>query len=172
MGVVASRARQQVGSAVQQRVFQRRFPDPLTADEQSLLSKLAERDQERLKELPSYEELNAKDGSLDQLLNKLGGSIKGQRVNISGESTEVIPASKTESIHAPSSSGRESGDQQFVWTKQTTFKGIAASASRKQRLEDEEAGRLPSYILRDILEAKNAAESQGKDLDVASLTQG
>ena len=48
----------------------------------AILQKISDRDSARVKELPSMEELNRKDVPYDGFLNKIGGAITGQRVDI------------------------------------------------------------------------------------------
>ena len=48
------------------------------------MNQLAAREQLRLKDIPSLEQINAKDGDLGQLLNKLTTSISGRRVDVTG----------------------------------------------------------------------------------------
>ena len=45
---------------------------------------MAAQDQARMRELPSMEELNAKDFTLSDLLTKLGGSIAGKDLSPDG----------------------------------------------------------------------------------------
>ena len=49
-----------------------------------VMNQLAAREQLRLKDIPSLEQINAKDGDLGQLLNKLTTSISGRRVDVTG----------------------------------------------------------------------------------------
>jgi hypothetical protein len=46
------------------------------------MQKFAERDAARIKDLPTFEELNTKDVPLNQLLNQLSGAIRPQPVNV------------------------------------------------------------------------------------------
>ena len=49
-----------------------------------VMNQLAAREQLRLKDIPSLEQINAKDGDLGQLLSKLTTSISGRRVDVTG----------------------------------------------------------------------------------------
>ncbi|GAX77960.1 hypothetical protein CEUSTIGMA_g5402.t1 [Chlamydomonas eustigma] len=184
MGNVATKtARRKLGDAIQEKVFQRSLPEPMSSEQIAVMNKLTEREQERMKDLPSLEEINSKDASLGQLLDKLSASISGRRIDVSrGQDQRGMLASPStstsDSVDNPSHGSMRlvHGDMRPL----PSHRGAAAAAaaaqhptaspasgtgqrtawgSRRRILEDEEAGRLPSFLLRDLLEQKNVAES-------------
>ncbi|KXZ42302.1 hypothetical protein GPECTOR_165g162 [Gonium pectorale] len=145
---LSSNARQVARSVAPQRKLK-----PFSTEEIDALNRMAEKEQARMKELPSMEELNAKDGTLGDLLNKLGGSIAGR---------DLTPEEPAEA----STSGR--GRQQMPPARppQARLAAEAASWRTSFKSADEQPGRLPSYVLREILEARTAAASEGQELDL------
>ncbi|KAG2483748.1 hypothetical protein HYH03_017403 [Edaphochlamys debaryana] len=148
-GALSSNARQ-----VAQRVAPTRKLRPFRADEIEALNRIADQDQARMRELPSIEEMNTKDIPLDKLLNKLGGAISGRDL-----SPDEPPEAST------------SGRQQFpaMPPARPTIAQLqaAANAKRSTLSPDDQPGRLQSYILREILEARTAAAAEGRELDLA-----
>ena len=62
------------------------------------MNQLAEREQLRLKDLPSMDQINAKDQGLGQLLGKLTASISGRRVDVSPAGTVTQACGKWENV--------------------------------------------------------------------------
>ncbi|GFH30611.1 hypothetical protein HaLaN_29496, partial [Haematococcus lacustris] len=54
----------------------RQLPKAVPQGDAALLEKIASQEQARLQELPSYEELNAKNVPLDDLLSKIYGGVR------------------------------------------------------------------------------------------------
>ncbi len=54
-----------------------------------MVNALAEREQLRMRDLQSVEELNRKDDGLGSLLNKLNASISGRPVDVTGQVGEL-----------------------------------------------------------------------------------
>ncbi|EFJ47410.1 hypothetical protein VOLCADRAFT_105134 [Volvox carteri f. nagariensis] len=114
---------------------------------------MAEKDQARIRELPSMDELNAKDAALDDLLSKLGGSISGR---------DLAP---DESPQA-STSGRTPNQMPPSRPPQALRAAAAASWKKSVQSADDQPGRLQSYIIREILKARTAAAAERKELDL------
>lgn len=58
-----------------------------------MLNKLAERDQARMRHLPSLQELAVKDAEMDSLLTKLSGAVGGLTLDISdAKAVSLLPA--------------------------------------------------------------------------------
>ncbi|KAG2435055.1 hypothetical protein HYH02_012052 [Chlamydomonas schloesseri] len=97
--------------------------------------------------------MNTKDNSLDQLLNKLGGAIEGK---------DLSPDAPAE----PSTSGR-TGPAMPPARPRATLKAPSAAAARRQAPSaDDQPGRLPSYVLKEILEGRTAAAQEGRELEL------
>jgi len=157
MGNSASAAstRRRLGDAVRTNVFQRSYPEPLKPHEIETLNKLAEREQERLSDLPSLEQINRKDATLGGFLNKLGLSISGRAIDVGGRSNGKGDVAAKEQLHAgPSGQG----------TPQQRGRAAAAAFSAAQQAD--ESDRAPSFMLRQVLEARNMAEKSGGGFDV------
>ncbi|KAG1670941.1 hypothetical protein FOA52_011376 [Chlamydomonas sp. UWO 241] len=147
----AGTTRRKLGDAIQTHVFQRSLPAPLQPHEIEVLNKLAEREQARLSDLPSLEEINRKDHGLSGFLDKLSASISGRQVDVAG-GVPVAPSG-----HASSSASGGAARH-----------GARASLGLGGGLpkEDEDAGRLPSYLLRQALQARSSAAKAGGSFDV------
>ncbi|KAL6759176.1 hypothetical protein V8C86DRAFT_1349631 [Haematococcus lacustris] len=144
----------------------RQLPKAVPQGDAALLEKIASQEQARLQELPSYEELNAKNVPLDDLLSKIYGGVRGQQVDITGSSQpqgsaagtaqqgEVDPGMHRESVKQPHPADVPStASHSHMQLMQAP--GCVVPAS------DTEPGRVQAYILREILEAKNAMHQQG-----------
>ncbi|GIL52876.1 hypothetical protein Vafri_8641 [Volvox africanus] len=125
---------------------------PFTHEELETLNRMAEQDQARMKELPSIDEMNAKDVTLDDFLSKLGGAIAGRDLSPDGPSEA-------------STSGRTS--VQMPPARPSQSRGPAEASSWKSvQSADDQPGRLQSYVIREILEARTAAATEQKELDL------
>lgn len=58
------------------------------------MNQLAEREQLRLKDLPSLDQINARDTGLGQLLDRLTTSVSGRRVDVSQAASLQVPPGK------------------------------------------------------------------------------
>ncbi|GAX83955.1 hypothetical protein CEUSTIGMA_g11379.t1 [Chlamydomonas eustigma] len=131
MGNVATKtARRKLGDAIQEKVFQRSLPEPMTSEQIAVMNKLTEREQERMKDLPSLEEINSKDASLGQLLDKLSASISGRRIDVSrGQDQRDMLASPStstsDSVDTPSH-GSMPGDMRPL----PSHRGATAAAAQ------------------------------------------
>ncbi|GLC33511.1 hypothetical protein PLESTB_000083000 [Pleodorina starrii] len=123
---------------------------PFSPEEIEALNRMAEQDQARMRELPSMDELNAKDSTLDGFLSKLGGAIAGRDL-----SPEEPPQASP------------SGRPQMPPARPPQALRAAAMASWKSTVSAEDKpGRLQSYLIREVLEARTAAAAEQKVLDL------
>ncbi|GLI59929.1 hypothetical protein VaNZ11_001976, partial [Volvox africanus] len=113
---------------------------------------MAEQDQARMKELPSIDEMNLKDVTLDDLLSKLGGAIAGRDLSPDGP-PEASTSGRT---HVQMPPARPS----------QSLRAAEASSWKSVQSADDQPGRLHSYIIREILEARTAAATDQKELDL------
>lgn len=95
-----------------------------------------------MQELPSLEKVNAKDLSLDKLLEKLSNSITGRVIDISPQA---------------STSGSSSATRTSSTIGMTKLERAEASEKAEALINK---GRLPSFILKDLFEKRNAAQPQ------------
>ncbi|GIM07173.1 hypothetical protein Vretimale_11382 [Volvox reticuliferus] len=125
---------------------------PFTSEELETLKRMAEQDLARMRELPSMDEMNAKDVTLDDLLSKLGGAIAGRDLSPDGPSEA-------------STSGRTSVQMPPARPSQS-LRAAEASSWKSVQSADDQPGRLQSYIIREILEARTTAATEQKELDL------
>mmetsp|Transcript_19291 Transcript_19291/g.33302 ORF Transcript_19291/g.33302 Transcript_19291/m.33302 type:complete len:271 (+) Transcript_19291:77-889(+) len=153
----------------------RKLPPAPSPDEISMLSRIAAQEERRQKDMPSIEELNKMDGSLDQLLNKMSGSIGHHVVDTLGKGT--TGASQQQAVVDYS---QGTAVQMSAKLRQAIPEYIPSGLSPEQLLirqgrgpkapsdlaDDADPGRVQAYVVREVMEAKNNAESQGKPLDL------
>ncbi|GFR49053.1 hypothetical protein Agub_g11079 [Astrephomene gubernaculifera] len=125
---------------------------PFSPDEIEALNRMAEKDQARMREPPSMEELNSKDVTLDQFLSKLGGSISGR--DLSPDEPSQASTSGRPQVQMPPARPAKA------------VRAADAAAWRTVVSADDQPGRLQSYLIREILEARTAASVEGKALDL------
>lgn len=168
MGNAGSAAIKDVARAATSRKLQ-----PFTASEIAAVNKMAEKDQARLRDLPSIEEMNEKDTPLDQLLSKLGGAIG--RHDLAPDEAGQQPAN---SVQEASSSGRPAVQVNHhqgmppARPRQALLQqaGAAPGLGRARRAQvsmDDQPGRVQAYVLREVLEARTESEAAGRQLDLA-----
>lgn len=127
---------------------------PFSPGEIEALNRIAAQDQARMKDLPSIDELNSKDVSLDQFLNKLGGAIEGRDLSPdAAPQPQDATGSRTEQRMPPAR------PPQALLRSDAKVRRSAPSA-------DDQPGRLHSYVLREILEGRTAAAAERRQLDL------
>ncbi|KAG2425994.1 hypothetical protein HXX76_013365 [Chlamydomonas incerta] len=99
--------------------------------------------------------MNTKDTSWDQLLNKLGGAIKGRDLS------PDTPAEASTSHTAPAMPPAR---------PRATLRSPSAAPRRQSPSADDQPGRLQSYVLKEVLEARTAAAQEGRELDLTPYT--
>ncbi|PNG99584.1 hypothetical protein TSOC_014634, partial [Tetrabaena socialis] len=150
MGGVASSARELAKRVVPSTT---RKLEPFTAKEIDALNRLAEQEQARMRELPSVEEMNIKDFSLGDLLNKLGGSIAGRDHSPDNPQPQASTSGRAEHGMPPA--------------RPPNVLRTAAQGTRRQTVSaDDQPGRLHSYVIREILEGRTAASMERAPLDL------
>uniref|UniRef100_A0A7S0YK07 Uncharacterized protein n=1 Tax=Polytomella parva TaxID=51329 RepID=A0A7S0YK07_9CHLO len=114
---------------------------PYKINEIDELNKIAEREQTRLRDVASLQDINEKDEDLGQLLNKLGGSIHEKKVSISqSKNEENIPS-----------------DQAMLKKRLINLKA------------NDETGRVQVSVIKEALEQRTINEIKVKPVDYTYL---
>ena len=106
-----------------------------------------------MKDLPSLEQVNARDPSLDKLLDKLSNSITGRVIDITSSSQPSTSLSSQ-----PGASSASSSPARSLMSKREK----AEASEKAEALMN--IGRLPSFIIKEMFETRTATEAQSQGL--------